>query len=42
MEGARETVSVAEDERDVGLLEDPVLDKGLPLWHGDDLGQQVG
>ena len=42
VQGARKTCRVSEDEGDVGLLEDAVVYKGLPLWNSDDLGQHVG
>ena len=38
---AREAPAVTEDERHVGLLQNPVVDKVLSLWHGDHLRQQV-
>ena len=42
VELAREPFAVPEDEGDVTLLEDALVDKGLPLRYCDDLGQHVG
>ena len=38
----RKLTGVPEDEGDVTLLEDALVDEGLPLRYCDDLGQHVG
>ena len=42
MEFNRKLTGVPEDEGDVTLLEDALVDEGLPLRYCDDLGQHVG